>query len=44
MRSKFFFLYFKQARRLHSRALATWTEVGGGLGGRGGFNFFWYAR
>ena len=44
MRAKFFFRYFKQASRLHSWALATCSEVGGGLGGRGGFNFFWYAR
>ena len=44
MRSKFLARYFKQDSRLHSRALATFSDVGGGLGGRGGFNFFLAAR
>ena len=44
MRSKFLARYRKQASRLHSRDFATCSDVGGGLGGRGGFSFFWAAR
>ena len=40
MRSKFLARYRKQASRLHSRALATFSDVGGGLGGAGWFELF----
>ena len=40
----FFFRYRKQASRLHSRDFANCSDDGGGLGGRGGFSFFWAAR